>query len=122
MIVRHSSVYIAILLILVGVHSPAYAEVMANQQALNQQQQNEARHDALATESKPLLSDSKDKPKEGLNLPEEQPCYPINQLVFENKNAVAHWLTFRDIARSVKGKCIGINGLKIIHNAVQNPD
>ncbi|EOC3061556.1 ShlB/FhaC/HecB family hemolysin secretion/activation protein [Cronobacter dublinensis] len=120
MIVRHSSVYIAILLILVGVHSPAYAEVMANQQALNQQQQNEARHDALATESKSLLSDSKDKPKEGLNLPEEQPCYPINQLVFENKNAVAHWLTFRDIARSVKGKCIGINGLKIIHNAVQN--
>ncbi|WP_105636272.1 ShlB/FhaC/HecB family hemolysin secretion/activation protein [Cronobacter dublinensis] len=120
MIVRHSSVYIAILLILVGVHSPAYAEVMANQQALNQQQQNEARHDALATESKSLLSDSKDKPKEGLNLPEEQPCYPIKQLVFENKNAVAHWLTFRDIARSVKGKCIGINGLKIIHNAVQN--
>ncbi|WP_105667998.1 ShlB/FhaC/HecB family hemolysin secretion/activation protein [Cronobacter dublinensis] len=120
MIVRHSSVYIAILLVLAGVHSPAYAEVMANQQALNQQQQNEARHDALATESKSLLSDSKDKPKEGLNLPEEQPCYPINQLVFENKNAVAHWLTFRDIVRSVKGKCIGINGLKIIHNAVQN--
>ncbi|EOY5422021.1 ShlB/FhaC/HecB family hemolysin secretion/activation protein [Cronobacter dublinensis] len=120
MIVRHSSVYVAILLIFVGVHSPAYAEVMANQQALNQQQQNEARHDALATESKSLLSDSKDKPKEGLNLPEEQPCYPINQLVFENKNAVAHWLTFRDIVRSVKGKCIGINGLKIIHNAVQN--
>ncbi|EOW6772653.1 ShlB/FhaC/HecB family hemolysin secretion/activation protein [Cronobacter muytjensii] len=120
MSVRRSSVCIAIISVLAGVHSPAYAEVMANQQALNQQQQNEARHDSLATESKPLLSGSKDEHKAGLNLPDENPCYPINNILFENKNAVAHWMTFRDIVLSVKGKCIGINGLKALRNAVQN--
>ncbi|MFG3913501.1 ShlB/FhaC/HecB family hemolysin secretion/activation protein [Cronobacter dublinensis] len=119
-ITRHSGIYIAILSVLSGVHSPAYAEVMANQQALNQQQQNEARHDTLATESKSLLSSTKPEVKEGLNLPEEQPCYPVSTVLFENKNAVAHWLSFRDIEKSVKGKCVGINGIRIIHKVAQN--
>lgn len=120
MIVRRSNVYPAVLLVLVGMHFPVYAEVIANQQALNQQQQNEARHESLAPESKLLLSSEEDKPREGLNLPDEQPCYPINAIQIENKNAVAHWITFQDVIRSVKGKCVGINGLKIIHKAVQN--
>ncbi|EPN9528137.1 ShlB/FhaC/HecB family hemolysin secretion/activation protein [Cronobacter malonaticus] len=120
MIVRRSNVYPAILSVLVGWHSPVYAEVIANQQALNQQQQNEARHESLAPESKSLLSTAEVKPREGLNLPEEQPCYPVNAIQIENKNAVAHWMTFQDVVRSVKGKCVGINGLKMIHKAIQN--
>ncbi|EMD9272595.1 ShlB/FhaC/HecB family hemolysin secretion/activation protein [Cronobacter malonaticus] len=120
MIVRRSNVYPAILSVLVGWHSPVYAEVIANQQALNQQQQNEARHESLAPESKSLLSTAEVKPREGLNLPEEQPCYPVNAIQIENKNAVAHWMSFQDVVRSVKGKCVGINGLKMIHKTVQN--
>ncbi|ELY3468525.1 ShlB/FhaC/HecB family hemolysin secretion/activation protein [Cronobacter universalis] len=120
MIVCRSNVYIAILSVLAGVHSPAYAEVTANQQALNQQQQDEARRETLTTESKSLLSTAEGKPSEGLNLPEEQPCYPINAIQIENKNAVAHWMTFQDVTRSVKGKCVGINGLRMIHKVVQN--
>ncbi|EOZ6414747.1 ShlB/FhaC/HecB family hemolysin secretion/activation protein [Cronobacter turicensis] len=112
--------YTALLSLLAGIYSPVNAEVIANQQALNQQQQDEARRESLVTESKSLLSTAADKPKEGLNLPEEQPCYPVNAIQLENKNAVAHWMTFQDVARSVKGKCVGINGLKIIHKAVQN--
>ncbi|EOC1474690.1 ShlB/FhaC/HecB family hemolysin secretion/activation protein [Cronobacter turicensis] len=112
--------YTALLSLLAGIYSPVNAEVIANQQALNQQQQDEARRESLVTESKSLLSTAADKPKEGLNLPEEQPCYPVNTIQLENKNAVAHWMTFQDVARSVKGKCVGINGLKIIHKAVQN--
>ncbi|EKK5222599.1 ShlB/FhaC/HecB family hemolysin secretion/activation protein [Cronobacter sakazakii] len=120
MIVRHSNVYLAILSVLAGMHAPVYAEVIGNQQALNQQQQNEARHESLAPESKSLLSTTEDKPREGLNLPEELPCYPVNGIDIENKNAVAHWMSFQDVVRSVKGKCVGINGLKMIHKAVQN--
>ncbi|ELY2623273.1 ShlB/FhaC/HecB family hemolysin secretion/activation protein [Cronobacter malonaticus] len=120
MIVRRSNVYPAILSVLVGWHSPVYAEVIANQQALNQQQQNEARHESLAPESKSLLSTAEVKPRKGLNLPEEQPCYPVNAIQIENKNAVAHWMSFQDVVRSVKGKCVGINGLKMIHKTVQN--
>ncbi|WP_329786495.1 POTRA domain-containing protein, partial [Cronobacter malonaticus] len=105
---------------MVGWHSPVYAEVIANQQALNQQQQNEARHESLAPESKSLLSTAEVKPREGLNLPEEQPCYPVNAIQIDNKNAVAHWMSFQDVVRSVKGKCVGINGLKMIHKTVQN--
>ncbi|EOV8970921.1 ShlB/FhaC/HecB family hemolysin secretion/activation protein [Cronobacter turicensis] len=112
--------YTALLSLLAGIYSPVNAEVIANQQALNQQQQDEARRESLVTESKSLLSTAADKPKEGLKLPEEQPCYPVNAIQLENKNAVAHWMTFQDVARSVKGKCVGINGLKIIHKAVQN--
>ncbi|EMA4138527.1 ShlB/FhaC/HecB family hemolysin secretion/activation protein [Cronobacter turicensis] len=112
--------YTALLLLLSGMYSPVNAQVVASTQALNQQQQDEARRESLAPESKSLLSSAAAKPEEGLALPEEQPCYPINAIQLENKNAVAHWITFQDVIRSVKGKCVGINGLKIIHKAVQN--
>nr|WP_216670940.1 ShlB/FhaC/HecB family hemolysin secretion/activation protein [Cronobacter sakazakii] len=106
--------------LLAAVRSQAFADTPENQQSLNQKQQNEARQESLATQSKSLLSSTSNKPEEGLNLPQEAPCYPVNAIEFENKNAVAHWMTFQDVMRSVRGKCVGINGLKMIHKAVQN--
>ncbi|ELY4872789.1 ShlB/FhaC/HecB family hemolysin secretion/activation protein [Cronobacter sakazakii] len=120
MIFYRATVCIAILSLLAAVRSLAFADTPENQQSLNQQQQNEARQESLATQSKSLLSSTSNKPEEGLNLPQEAPCYPVNAIEFENKNAVAHWMTFQDVMRSVRGKCVGINGLKMIHKAVQN--
>ncbi|EIV2970827.1 ShlB/FhaC/HecB family hemolysin secretion/activation protein [Cronobacter sakazakii] len=120
MIFYRATVCIAILSLLAAVRSQAFADTPENQQPLNQQQQNEARQESLATQSKSLLSSTSNKPEEGLNLPQEAPCYPVNAIEFENKNAVAHWMTFQDVMRSVRGKCVGINGLKMIHKAVQN--
>ncbi|PPY47068.1 ShlB/FhaC/HecB family hemolysin secretion/activation protein [Cronobacter sakazakii] len=120
MIFYRATVCIAILSLLAAVRSQAFADTPENQQSLNQKQQNEARQESLATQSKSLLSSTSNKPEEGLNLPQEAPCYPVNAIEFENKNAVAHWMTFQDVMRSVRGKCVGINGLKMIHKAVQN--
>lgn len=120
MIFYRATVCIAILSLLAAVRSQAFADTPENQQSLNQQQQNEARQESLATQSKSLLSSTGNKPEEGLNLPQEAPCYPVNSIHIENKNAVAHWMTFQDVMRSVRGKCVGINGLKMIHKAVQN--
>ncbi len=120
MIFYRATVCIAILSLLAAVRSQAFADTPENQQSLNQQQQNEARQESLATQSKSLLSSTSNKPEEELNLPQEAPCYPVNAIEFENKNAVAHWMTFQDVMRSVRGKCVGINGLKMIHKAVQN--
>ncbi|WP_105574148.1 ShlB/FhaC/HecB family hemolysin secretion/activation protein [Cronobacter sakazakii] len=120
MIFYRATVCIAILSLLAAFRSQAFADTPENQQSLNQKQQNEARQESLATQSKSLLSSTSNKPEEGLNLPQEAPCYPVNAIEFENKNAVAHWMTFQDVMRSVRGKCVGINGLKMIHKAVQN--
>ncbi|SPW18500.1 Hemolysin transporter protein shlB precursor [Cronobacter sakazakii] len=120
MIFYRATVCIAVLSLLAAVRSQAFADTPENQQSLNQKQQNEARQESLATQSKSLLSSTSNKPEEGLNLPQEAPCYPVNAIEFENKNAVAHWMTFQDVMRSVRGKCVGINGLKMIHKAVQN--
>lgn len=69
MIFYRATVCIAILSLLAAVRSQAFADTPENQQSLNQQQQNEARQESLATQSKSLLSSTSNKPEEGLNLP-----------------------------------------------------
>ena len=120
MITRNAGVYVAIFTLVAGIHSPAYAEVMANQQALSQQQQNEARQERLSGESKPLLTSQENDPDAELVIPDEKACYPIHEIVILVKKTLPPTLTFRDLIRIAQGHCIGINGIKALHKAVQN--
>lgn len=105
---------------LMTVASPGYAETPSVQQTLTQQQQNAARQEQLAPENKSLLSADGNPVTGELVLPEEQPCYLINKINIENKNSVAHWMSFSDIKKKVEGQCIGVKGVKSIHTAIQN--
>lgn len=117
---RNASVYVAILTTAVAIHSPAYADVMANQQALSQQQQNESRQEKLSGESKPLLTSQQSDSGAELIIPVEKACYPIHKITLLDKPALPRWLTFRDLIRLAQGKCIGVNGIKALHKAVQD--
>lgn len=120
MVSRRSRIYFAIWCALSGIHSSAYAEVIANQQALSQQQQDEARRNQLTPQAKSLLSSDSEQVSDKLSLQEEKSCYIIHRITLENRDALPHWMVFRDLTRQVEGKCIGINGIKALHTAVQN--
>ncbi|MCK1970783.1 ShlB/FhaC/HecB family hemolysin secretion/activation protein [Franconibacter sp. IITDAS19] len=120
MVVNKFSAYGAILSALFGIHSPAYAEVMANQQALSQQQQDEARRNQLIPEAKSLLSSDAERISDEMAIPQEKPCYNIAHIVLENREAFPHWMVFRDLTRQAEGKCIGVNGIKSLYKAIQN--
>lgn len=120
MIVRNVGLYFAIMCMATGVASPAYAEVMINQQALSQQQQDTARQNSLAVDSKPLLTASPAGKNAAVVIPEEKNCYLIEKINIVDKEALPHWLTFRDIIRLAQGQCIGINGIKALHKAIQD--
>lgn len=117
---RNVGVYIAIVATVSGIHSPAYAEVMANQQTLSQHQQDEARQERLSPESKPLLTFQDADAKALLTLPVETPCHTIKKIDILDKKALPRWLNFHDLLRIAQGKCIGIKGIKALHKAVQD--
>ncbi|ENT4822059.1 TPA: ShlB/FhaC/HecB family hemolysin secretion/activation protein [Citrobacter farmeri] len=98
----------------------ASAETSVNQQVNNQQQQDEARRTQLAPKAKSLLSADSSKTDEDLAIPDETPCYDIKKVNFLDKESLPHWLVLRDLTRRVEGHCVGINGLKALHKAVQN--
>lgn len=120
MVTRRSRINIALLCVLTGMNVPAYAEATVNQQALSQQQQDAARRNQLTPESKSLLTPEVERVSDELILPEEKNCYPIQHVTLEERDALPHWMVFRDLTHQVEGKCIGINGIKALHKAVQN--
>nr|WP_313083903.1 ShlB/FhaC/HecB family hemolysin secretion/activation protein [Atlantibacter sp.] len=120
MVTCRSRINIAIICALTGMLIPAYAETTLNQQALSQQQQDEARRNQLTPESKTLLTSESERISDALILPEEKNCYQIQQVTLENRDALPHWIVFRDLTSQVAGKCIGINGIKALHTALQN--
>lgn len=121
MVTRRFRNYFAILSALMILHFPAKGETMnATQQALNQQQQDEARRQQLTPEGKTRLSSDAERVSDALILPEEKTCYAIHQVALEQKDSLPHWLAFSDLTHQVEGKCIGIQGIKALHKAVQN--
>ncbi|MFO6296568.1 ShlB/FhaC/HecB family hemolysin secretion/activation protein [Rahnella selenatireducens] len=120
MIIRKSGVCVAIVYSLWIISSPAYAEVAANQQALSQQQQDEARRNQLTSEAKSLLSSDSPVITDKLVIPQEKPCYSIREVILEKRDTLPHWMVFSDLTRQAEGRCIGIKGIKLIHKAVQN--
>lgn len=120
MIIRRSSIGIAEVVLLSSLYFPVFAETTVNQQALSQQQQDEARRTQLSPEAKSLLSADSVKATAMFVIPHETPCYPIKQVTLENKEKLPQWLIFRDLTGQVEGLCVGINGIKALHKAVQN--
>nr|WP_233469366.1 ShlB/FhaC/HecB family hemolysin secretion/activation protein [Enterobacter asburiae] len=105
---------------LCSVFFSVHAETSVNQQALLQQQQDEARRNLLTPEAKSLLSSESTTLSESLVLLPEKPCYLIKHVILEKNSALPHWLIFRDLTRQLEGQCVGINGIKTLHKAIQN--
>lgn len=84
------------------------------------QQQDQARHEQLAPQGKPLLTAESTSKGDALVLPKESVCYDIRHVRIDNTQSLPHWLTFRDVIRQAENNCIGVKGIKAIHTAVQD--
>ncbi|HIC8929448.1 ShlB/FhaC/HecB family hemolysin secretion/activation protein [Enterobacter asburiae] len=84
------------------------------------QQQDQARHEQLAPQGKPLLTAESTSNGDALVLPKESVCYDIRHVRIDNTQSLPHWLTFRDVIRQAENNCIGVKGIKAIHTAVQD--
>lgn len=95
------------------------AEPVSGQGATSQQQ-DQARHNQLAPQSKTLLTAENVQDSDTLILPKESVCYDMKHVVIDKTVALPHWLTFNDLIRQVEKHCIGIQGITALHKAVQN--
>ncbi|EOY8405218.1 ShlB/FhaC/HecB family hemolysin secretion/activation protein [Enterobacter asburiae] len=84
------------------------------------QQQDQARHEQLAPQGKPLLTAESTSNGDALVLPKESVCYDIRHVRIDNTQSLPHWLTFRDVIRQAENNCIGVKGIKAIHTVVQD--
>lgn len=55
-----------------------------------------------------------------INLPDEKECFYIAKVELQNEQELPVWLPLKKIAGEMTGKCIGVNGVKIISSAIQN--
>lgn len=106
------------LAILAAIPPYIYASTVG-QQSLNQQQQDEARHNKLAPKGQSLLAPQATSKSGKLTFPQESPCYQIAHIQLEKGDRIPRWLMFRDITNQGEGKCLGIGAIKQLHQAVQ---
>ncbi|MDO2447872.1 ShlB/FhaC/HecB family hemolysin secretion/activation protein [Enterobacter vonholyi] len=98
------------------VTSPCYVKA----ESATTQQQDQARHDQLAPQSKSLLSAEGTRASDTLILTKEAVCYDIQHVVIDGAESLPHWLTFRDLIKQTEKQCVGIRGIKNLHTAMQN--
>lgn len=97
----------------------ASAENSVNQQVNNQQQQDEAAN-TISAESKIVTFRWLQQNWWGFSDPGWNTVLWHQESKLLDKESLPHWLVLRDLTRQVEGHCVGINGLKALHKAVQN--
>lgn len=79
-----------------------------------------ARHNQLAPQGKSALSADMDLNDDVLDIPDENPCYPIQHIVLANREDLPYGLRLNDLAAQAQHRCLGVKGIKALHTAIQN--
>ena len=92
----------------------APADIVREQQFINQQQRQQALESQLAPPSPDIHLSA-----EGVNIddglfPVEQPCFAISRVILQGAEALPHWLPLQRQTNKVNGRCLGGKGINLV--------
>lgn len=98
----------------------APADIVREQQFINQQQRQQALESQLAPPSPDIHLSA-----EGVNIddglfPVEQPCFAISRVILQGAEALPHWLPLQRQTNKVNGRCLGGKGINLLMAQLQN--
>lgn len=104
---------------LVSVGQVAAAD-QGDQQQQHLQAQQEARRQQLMPEEVDVRLTQSVSSSYYLRFSEEQPCFPIQQVILQGDDAFPHWLPLRRLAALGEGQCLGEQGINLLMRNLQN--
>jgi hemolysin activation/secretion protein len=90
------------------------------QQMSHQQEQEKARYNQLETVGKDVRSAGESSQKKQIVFPHETPCFDIRRVKLNKDDKIPHWLPLRKLTEQTQGRCLGIEGVKILATTLQN--
>jgi hemolysin activation/secretion protein len=90
------------------------------QQMSHQQEQEKARYNQLETVGKDVRSAGESSQKKQIVFPHETPCFDIRRVKLNKDDKIPHWLPLRKLTEQAQGRCLGIEGVKILATTLQN--
>lgn len=93
---------------------------MMEQQASHQQEQEKARYNQLETQGKEVRGSAAETSSSKIQFPEEANCFAIHQVVLEKDDQIPHWMPLHRLTSQAQGRCLGLEGVRVLVDAVQN--
>ncbi|WP_312829428.1 POTRA domain-containing protein, partial [Pantoea anthophila] len=87
---------------------------------INARQQDRERKAQLTPDLPPGMSEKEDFRPEAIPFPHEENCYPINNISLNQDSKKLHLRKLRYFTAQAEGKCLGINGIKLLAKTLQN--
>lgn len=87
---------------------------------INARQQDRERKAQLAPDLPPGMSEKEDFRPEAIPFPHEENCYPIDNISLNQDSKKLHLRKLRYFTAQAEGKCLGINGIKLLAKTLQN--
>lgn len=89
-------------------------------QSTRQVEQDKIRQKALQSQNTNNRSTQQEANKSLIFFPSESPCYPIEKVTWTQDNASLHLKSLNYFTHQAQGKCLGVNGIKLLANTLQN--
>lgn len=86
----------------------------------NQTDNQKARQAQLTPEGTTVQSQKESVRPGFIVFPQETDCFRIRQVVLDNRQALPHWLPLKKLTRQAEGQCLGVKGVSILVNTLQN--
>ena len=92
----------------------------SNEQLILQQQRQKALEQQLAPAAPDVRLSTKSSAAAKLDFPAETPCFPIQQVQLQGRDALPHWLPLQKLADRATGHCLGGKGINALMSLLQN--
>ncbi|WP_419718506.1 ShlB/FhaC/HecB family hemolysin secretion/activation protein [Erwinia aphidicola] len=93
---------------------------LADEQLILQQQRQKALEQQLLPPTPDIRLQPKVDQSGKLAFPQETPCFPIDRVVLNGKDALPHWLPLQRMANQAQGQCLGGKGINLLMSSMQN--
>ncbi|HBQ80283.1 MAG TPA: ShlB/FhaC/HecB family hemolysin secretion/activation protein, partial [Erwinia persicina] len=96
------------------------AATAGDQQLINQQERQRAAERQLTPPAPDVRLQAPGSFFSRLQFPSEQPCFPLQHIELQGRDAFPHWMPLQKLADQAQGQCLGGKGINLLMSALQN--